>query len=455
MGEVSEVIDSLSGSAVQTFHETYVMQSWSKSGVPTVPVERADGIYFWDYDGKKYADMSSLLVCSNLGHNNRNIVEAIKEQAEKMCFMAPAYATEPKSKLAKMLVDLAGVDTYRRVFFTNGGAESNENAIKMARMVTGRSKVFSSYRSYHGATLGASNASGDWRRFAAEIGGANGFIKFMGPNMYEDGYTRGKDDEVCTKSALRTLEEQLLYEGPNHVACILMESIVGANGVILPPDGYMEGIRALCDKYGILMICDEVMAGFGRTGKMFAWQNFDLKPDMITFAKGVTCGYVPLGGVIVNEKVSTYFEQNVLQCGLTYSGHTLACAAGVRCLEYYENHKLLDHVIEMEGILKEYLKQMERKHNCVGEVRCIGLFAGLTIVKNKEKRELMAPYHSTNGIMPIIIGELKKKGFSTFGRETNINVCPPLTITAEELAEYLPILDEVLTWVDETYCNER
>lgn len=443
----------LSGQEVKELHSKYIMQSWSKSGLDAIPIEKADGIYFWDYDGKKYADMSSLLVCSNLGHNNRAIVEAIKEQADKMCFMAPAYASEPKSILAKKLVELAGEDTYSRVFFTNGGAESNENAIKMARMVTGRSKVFSCYRSYHGATLGASNASGDWRRFAAEIGGANGFVKFMNPNMYEDGYTKGVDDKVCTERALKALEEQLAYEGPNNVACILMESIVGANGVILPPDGYMEGIRALCDKYGILMICDEVMAGFGRTGKMFAWQNFDIKPDLITFAKGVTCGYVQLGGVIANKKVAEFFEENVLQCGLTYSGHTLACAAGIASVDYYAEHNICEHVMEMEKILKPYLESMAEKHKCVGEARCIGLFGALTIVKNKETRELMAPYHTANGIMPSIMAELKKRGFSTFGRETNINICPPLIITKEELEEYLPILDEVLTWADETYCD--
>ena len=238
---------SLTGKEIAQMHKDYVMQSWSKSGVDALPVERAEGIYFYDYDGKKYADMASLLVCSNLGHELPEIVEAIKKQADKMCFMAPAYASEPKSVLAKMLVELAGADIYKRVFFTNGGAESNENAIKMARMVTGRTKIFSCYRSYHGATLGASNASGDWRRYAAEIGGANGFVHFMNPQMYRDGYTKGVDDAEVTKKYLDALDLQLRYEGPQNVAAIVMESIVGANGVILPPDGYMEGVRALFD----------------------------------------------------------------------------------------------------------------------------------------------------------------------------------------------------------------
>lgn len=451
MISLEEYEEELTGAQVAQYHQEYVMQSWAKQGNKAIPIEKADGIYFWDYDGKKYADMSSLLVCTNLGHNNRAIIDAMKEQTEKMSFMAPAYASDPKSRLAKMLIDIAGPDKYQRVFFTSGGAESNENAIKMARMATGRTKIFSSYRSYHGATLAASNASGDWRRFAAEVGGANGFVKFMNPHMYQDGFTRGLDDVECTEYFLNQLETQLKFEGPQNVAAILMESIVGANGVLLPPKGYMEGVRAICDKYGIMMICDEVMAGFGRTGKMFAWQNYDIKPDLITFAKGITSGYIQLGGVIVSKEVSEYFKENVLQCGLTYSGHTLACAAGIASIKYYIEHDVCAHVMEMEKVLAAFLDKMVAKHACVGEARCIGLFAALEIVQDKETRESIVKYGESSPTMPSIISELKKRGFSTFGRENNINVCPPLTITKEELDEYLPILDDVLTWVDETY----
>ncbi|OZG52962.1 aminotransferase class III-fold pyridoxal phosphate-dependent enzyme [Pseudoscardovia suis] len=445
---------SLSGSQIEAMHREYVMQSWHKQGEPVTAISHAQGIYFWDYAGNRYTDMSSLLVCSNLGHELPQITDAIKRQADVMCFMSPAYATDPKSRLAKMLVDIAGADHFQRVFFTNGGADSNENAIKMARMVTGRPKIFSCYRSYHGSTIGASNASGDWRRFATEIGGsAPGFVHFMNPNMYEDGYVRGVDDARATAEYLHRLDEQLQYEGPDSVAAILMESIVGANGVILPPEGYMEGVRALCDKYGILLICDEVMAGFARTGTMFAWQNFDMVPDMITFAKGVTCGYVPLGGVIVSRAISEYFTDHVLQCGLTYSGHTLACAAGVAAVSYYLEHDIPGHVKQMEAVLKPFLEEMAAKHKCVGEARCIGLFSALTIVKNKANRTLMAPYHDAHSVMPSIMAQLMKRGFATFGRESNINICPPLTITAQQLEEELPKLDEVLTWVDETYCD--
>ena len=303
----------------------------------------------------------------------------------------------------------------------------------MARMVTGRTKIFSCYRSYHGATLGASNASGDWRRYAAEIGGANGFVHFMNPQMYRDGYTKGVDDAEVTKKYLDALDLQLRYEGPGNVAAILMESIVGANGVILPPDGYMEGVRALCDKYGILLICDEVMAGFYRTGKMFAFMNFDMKPDIITFAKGVTCGYVQLGGCIVSKKVAEYFEENVLQCGLTYSGHTLACAAGVAAMKYYKEHDIEGHVAEMHEIVAPFMDEMVKKHKCIGEARCIGLFGALEVVKNKETREPMQEYGVPGPVMPWIFAELKKRGFATFGRENFIEICPPLIITKEEL----------------------
>ncbi len=441
----------LTGTEVEELHRKHVLQSWGKSGGPALAVEKAEGIYYWDYNGKKYADMSSQLVNANLGHQNQAIVDAIKEQADKICFMSPAYSSEPKSRLAKLLVDVSGADYYKRVFFTCDGAEANENAIKMARLYTGRPKILSGYRSYHGGTLAASNATGDYRRFAAEIGGAGGFVKFMNPHMYQDGYTLGVDDTEATKRYLSDLSRQIIYEGPSNIAAILVESIVGANGILIPPVGYMEGIRALCDQYGILMICDEVMAGFTRTGKMFTWMNFDIKPDLFTFAKGVNGGYVPLGGVIASTAISEYFEENALACGLTYSGHTLACAAGVAAVQYYIDNKVCDHVNAMSVILTDFLKQMVEKHACVGEARILGLFSALEIVKDKDNRVPIEPYGQCTNIMPQILGKLKEKGFSTMGRENNVNICPPCIITAEELNEYLPILDEVLTWVDNTF----
>ena len=320
----------------------------------------------------------------------------------------------------------------------------------MARIATGRTKVFSGYHSYHGATLAASNASGDSRRFAAEIGGANGFVKFSNPSPYRDNLPFESEEEL-TAFYLKKLAEQIQYEGPYNVAAILLETVIGANGIIAYPQGYLEGVRNLCNSYGIVMICDEVMAGFYRTGTAFAFQQYAFTPDMITFAKGVTSGYVPLGGVIVSEWISDYFTENQLQCGLTYSGHTLACAAGLATLEVYEDENIAANVEKIGALLKDYLEEMKAKHPCVGDVRTYGLFCGVELVLDKETREPLVPFNTPNRIMPAIYKELKDRGFSTFGRETTISVCPPLTITEAELAEVLPILDEVLTLVDATY----
>jgi taurine--2-oxoglutarate transaminase len=429
--------------------QQYVMRAWSKQGQAAMAVEKAEGIYFWDYDGNRQVDMSSLLVNANIGHQHPKVVKAIQDQAAKMCFMAPSYATDVKSLLAKKLVELAGGDM-ARVFFTNAGADANENAIKMARIATGRTKVFSGYHSYHGATLAASNASGDSRRFAAEIGGANGFVKFSNPSPYRDNLPF-ETEEALTAFYLKNLAEQIQYEGPYNVAAILLETVIGANGIIAYPKGYLEGVRNLCNSYGIVMICDEVMAGFYRTGTAFAFQQYAFTPDMITFAKGVTSGYVPLGGVIVSEWISEYFTENQLQCGLTYSGHTLACAAGLATLEVYEEENIAANVEKIGAILKDYLEEMKAKHPCVGDVRTYGLFCGVELVLDKETREPLVPFNTPNRIMPAIYKELKDRGFSTFGRETTISVCPPLTINEAELAEVLPILDEVLTLVDATY----
>ena len=440
---------TLTGEEVIAMDQQYVMRAWSKQGQAAMAVEKAEGIYFWDYEGNRQVDMSSLLVNANIGHQHPKVVKAIQDQAAKMCFMAPSYATDVKSLLAKKLVELAGGDM-ARVFFTNAGADANENAIKMARIATGRTKVFSGYHSYHGATLAASNASGDSRRFAAEIGGANGFVKFSNPSPYRDNLPFETEEEL-TAFYLKKLGEQIQYEGPYNVAAILLETVIGANGIIAYPKGYLEGVRNLCNSYGIVMICDEVMAGFYRTGTAFAFQQYGFTPDMITFAKGVTSGYVPLGGVIVSEWISEYFTENQLQCGLTYSGHTLACAAGLATLEVYEDENIAANVEKIGAILKDYLEEMKAKHPCVGDVRTYGLFCGVELVLDKETREPLVPFNTPNRIMPAIYKELKDRGFSTFGRETTISVCPPLTITEAELAEVMPILDEVLTLVDEQY----
>ncbi len=425
----------------------YNLHSWSKQGaLNPLTIEKGEGIYFWDYDGNRYMDMSSQLVNLNLGHGNKEIVAAIKEQAEKFCFMGPGYAVEPRSKLAKMIIELLP-DNMGKVFFTNGGADANENAIKMARMFTGRNKIFSRYRSYHGSTFGAGNLTGEPRRYPLEPG-IPGFVKFFDPYIYRECISFENED-AATKFYLTKLREQIIYEGSDQIAAIVLETITGSNGIIIPPKGYLEGIRQLCDEYGIMMICDEVMAGFGRTGKMFAFEHFHVKPDIVSFAKGVTCGYVQLGGVAVSKEIANYFNDHTLLCGLTYSGHPLACAAGVATLKYYQDHNILNNVTETGKSLSALLEDLKKSHPIIGDVRSIGLFAAIELVKDKTTKEPLVAYgKDPEGIMSSIIKKLAKKGFVTYSHENMILVAPPLIITKDELSQAFSILDTVLSEVD-------
>jgi len=440
----------MTGEEISSTLKKYSLQSWSKQkNITQLPVEKADGIYFWDYDGNRYTDMSAQLVNLNLGFGNKAINEAIKEQVDKFCFVGPSYGAESRALLAKKIIELMP-DNMGKVFFTNAGADANENAVKIARMFTGRNKIFSRYRSYHGSSFGAGNLTGEPRRYALEPG-VPGFIKFVDPYVYREA-VEFESEEAATKYYLTKLEDQLLYEGPDSVAAIVMETITGSNGVIIPPKGYLPGVRALCDKYGIMMVCDEVMAGWCRTGKMFAFMNFDVKPDIVTFAKGVTCGYVPLGGVVVSKEIASYFDDHLLSCGLTYSGHPLACAAGVACVNYYEEAHILDNVNKVGKVLGEKLEAMKEKHPCVGDVRYIGLFSAVELVKDKATKEALVPYgQDPEGIMPKIIGLLRERRFMTYSHENMIFVNPALIITEEQLTEELEKLDEVLSVVDKEF----
>lgn len=425
----------------------YVLQSWAKQkGLNPIPIEKGDGIYMWDYEGKRYTDMSSQLVNLNVGHGNRYIVEAIKEQAEKYCYISPSYASEPRAELAKMLIDRLP-DNMGKIFFTNGGADANENAVKIARQYTGKHKIFSRYRSYHGSTFGAGNLTGEPRRYPLEPG-IPGFVKFFDPYLYREKISF-TTEEAASEYYIAKLREQIQYEGENSVAAIVLETITGSNGIIIPPKGYLQGIRQICDEYEILLICDEVMAGFGRTGKMFGFENWGIKPDLVTFAKGVTCGYIQLGGVAVSKKIAEHFEENFLSCGLTYSGHPLACAAGIACLKFYDDAAILDNVSKTGKVLGEELEKLKEKHPSVGDVRYIGLFSALELVKDKKTREPLVPYgKDTAGVMKKIIGKLSAKGFMTYSHENMILIAPPLIITGEQIVEELSKLDEVLWEVD-------
>lgn len=438
------------GKEIQQMQKDYVLQSWSKqAGLSPIPIDKAEGIYMYDYDGNRYTDMSSQSVNLNVGFGNQAMKEAIAKQVDKYCFVTPGYASEARAKLAKMIVELLP-DNFGKVFFTNAGAEANENAIKIARMYTGRKKVFSRYRSYHGSSFGAGNLTGEPRRYPLEPG-IPGFVKFFDPYVYREPI-EFESEEAATTYYLAKLREQILYEGPDQIAAIIMETITGSNGIIIPPKGYLPGVRKLCDEFGIVMICDEVMAGWGRTGKMFAFENYDIKPDLVTFAKGVTCGYVPLGGVAVSSKISSYFDDHMLSCGLTYSGHPLACAAGIACVNYYKEAGLLENAVKVGKVLGEKLEVLKEKHPCVGDVRYIGLFSCIELVKDKKTKEPLVEYGSDpQGTMKKINGELARRGFMTYTHENMIFISPALIITEEQLLEEMEKMDEVLSIVDKDY----
>ena len=426
---------------------TYNLHSWSKQGsLDPMVVVGGEGIYYYDADGTRYSDMSSQLVNLNVGHGCKPIVEAIKEQAEKYCFISPAAASEPRAELAKMVIDRMP-DNMGKVFFTNGGADANENAIKIARLFTGRKKVFSRYRSYHGSSFGAGNLTGEPRRYPLEPG-IPGFVKFFDPYLYHEKIPFASEEEA-SEYYVSKLREQIIYEGPDQVAAVVMETITGSNGVIIPPKGYLPAVRRVCDEFGIMMICDEVMCGWCRTGKMFGFNNFDVKPDIVSFAKGITSGYVQLGGVAVSKEIAAYFDDHVLQCGLTYSGHPLACAAGIACLNFYDDEHILDKMSKTAPVLASIEDDLKERHACVGDVRHIGLFSAIELVRDKETRESLVPWGADpKGIMPSIIGKLKARGFVTYSHENNIIVAPPLVITAEQIEEEMVKMDEVLGEVD-------
>ena len=438
---------SLTREEIIEYDIKYNQHPWLPGNVNPIPIEKGEGIYFWDYNGKRYTDMSSQLGNVNLGYGNRDMIEAAKEQLELLPYVAPARASGPRSELAKLLIDKAP-DNMAKVFFACGGSDSNEAAINMARTVTGKSKIFSMYRSYHGSTLGSGNLSGDPRRFELEHPAAGGFIKFFNPYTYHSKLKFANDKEK-TDYYLGLLEEQIIYEGPNQIAAVEVESVVGANGILIPPEGYLQGLRKLTEKYGILLICDEVMAGFYRTGKLFGFMNWNIKPDIITFAKGITCGYVQLGGIIISKEIADFYENKPFQYGLTYSGHSLACAVGVATLRSYEKLHTEENVQKVGKVLGELLEKQKQKHKCVGDVRYIGLFGNLELVKDKETTEPLVPYgNDKDGTMGKIHGLLLERGFAAMGRENNITLAPPLIITEEQLREEFVKLDETLSIVD-------
>lgn len=428
----------------------YNLHSWAAQGkLNPMVITKAEGIYFWDENGKRYADMSSQLVNSNLGHGNKVIAQAIAKQANDIPFMGPGFAMEARSDAAEAVVKATGFADGAKVFFTNAGAEANENAIKIARQFTGKQKIFSQYRCYHGSSAGAGMLTGEARHFFNEPGGP-GFVKYDGPYAYRAPKACNfKNDDEIADFYLELLENQILYEGPENIAAIWLESVVGSNGVLIAPVKWYQGVRALCDKYDILMVADEVMAGWYRTGKCFAFMNFGYEPDMITFAKGCTCGYVPLGGVVMQAKIAEFFNDTSIGCGLTYSAHPLGCAAAVATIAEYKNLGIEEKMKATSKLLADTLDGFVDSHPCVGEVRHIGLFSAIELVKDKSTREPIVPYgQDPQGIMGKILKMLTEDGFWTYTHENMIIIAPPLIITEDELKEQLSVMDNILNSVD-------
>ena len=432
---------TLSADQIVALSKRHTMFDWqAQSKVAPIPVERAEGIYFWDVDGKRYTDFNSQLWSVNAGHSDPRIVEAIAAQAGRLAFVSPFQTYEERALLGQKLAELLPGDI-EKTFFTLGGAEANENAIKIARMVTGRHKIVARYRSYHGATTGTITLTGDPRRWAHEPGLA-GVVHVLDPYH---GPGQPWDD---AERALALLDETFQLEGPDTIAAFFLETITGTNGVLIPPDGYLQGVRELCDRYGILMMADEVMCGFGRTGEWFGVNHWDVVPDMLSMAKGLTSSYVPLGGLALRPHVAAHFDDQVFGAGLTYNSHPVGVAAALATIRVYEEDGLIENSRKMGEVLARHHQELKAKHPCVGDVRSIGLFGVIDLVKNAAG-EPMSPYNVTNETMGKINRFLLDRGIYTMVRWWSVMTNPPLIIDEAQLAETFAVIDEALTIGDE------
>ena len=441
--------DPARGREVYDLDRAHVFHSWSAQGAITpLPIAAAEGCYFWDYDGNRYLDFSSQLVNTNIGHQHPRVVAAIAEQAQRLATIAPQHANDMRGEAAKRIVDLAG-DRHRMVFFTNGGADAVENAIRMARIHTHKHKVLSFYRSYHGNTGAAIQATGDPRRWPNEY--ASQHVHFFGPFPYRSPFWSDSPEQE-TQRALQHLEQVIQFEGPGTIGAILLESVVGTAGVLVPPPGYLEGVRALCDKYEIVWIADEVMSGFGRTGAWFAWQNFGAEPDLITFAKGSNSGYVPAGGVVISGEIADTFTDRVFPGGLTYSGHPLAMASIVASIDAMREEGIVENAARIgRDVLGPGLAELAEKHPVIGEVRGLGVFWALDLVKDRSTKEPLAPYGGSSPAMNQFMAECRARGLMPFMNFNRTHVVPPCIVTDAEAKEGLAILDEVFDIIDTHY----
>ncbi|WP_336625566.1 MULTISPECIES: aspartate aminotransferase family protein [unclassified Microbacterium] len=444
-------IDLEANARVRADDRGHVFHSWSAQAlIDPHPVAGGEGASFWDYEGNTFLDFSSQLVNLNLGHQHPDLVAAIQEQAGRLATIQPSMANDVRGELARRISEIAP-DGFSKVFFTNGGADANENAVRMARLVTGKRKVLSAYRSYHGNTSTAITLTGDPRRWPNEP--ADGSVAhFFGPYAYRSPFHSASPEEE-TARALEHLEQTIILEGASTIGAIILETIVGTNGVLVPPPGYLPGVRALCDKYGILYIADEVMVGFGRVGEWFAFQAFDVVPDLITFAKGVNSGYVPLGGVVISDAIASRFDTVAFPGGLTYSGHPLACAAGVATFKVFARDGILPRVKDLgERVVAPRLRAIAEKHPSVGEVRGRGLFWAIELVRDRATREPLVPFNASGADaapMAAITAACKKAGLWPFTHYNRVHVAPPLVISEDDLVRGLDIIDRALDVADE------
>ena len=434
--------ETMTGEQIVDFCRRHTIFEWSaQAAVEPIPVARAKGIYFWTPEGKRFIDFNSQLMCVNIGHGDERVIRAIQKQASTLAYANPFMATDVRARLGVKLAEITpgDIDAF---FFTNGGAEANENAIRIARLFSGRHKIGARYRSYHGGTAGALTLTGDPRRWAAEPG-------IPGVFRIPDFYHGIQKESDTTEEVLARTAEILQLEGPKTIAGLIVEPVVGTNGILVPPDGYMQGLRKLCDEHGILLIADEVMAGFGRTGEWFSVDHWKVVPDLLTMAKGLTSAYVQLGAVGMRRHIADHFEKNVFYGGLTYNSHPLACAAALATISVYEEDRLIENAKSLGIVMRSMLEELQRRHPSVGATRNIGLFGIVELVRDRKTREPMAPLNGTSPEMQALSKFFRAEGLYTFVRWNTFFTNPPLCINEAEMREAFAIIDKGLEISDQ------
>ncbi|HUQ79003.1 MAG TPA: aminotransferase class III-fold pyridoxal phosphate-dependent enzyme [Patescibacteria group bacterium] len=435
-------IPTMTSEEIVRLSREHTFFSWSAQGaIDPIAIDRAEGVYLYTPEGQRILDFNSQLMSVNIGHGDRRVIDAISAQAAKLQYVQPAFATEPRARLGQKLAEILPGDL-DKVFFTLGGAEAIENAIKLARAYTGRHKILARYRAYHGATLGAMTLTGDPRRWANEPA-------LVGVVRYPDTHRWGEKESRPAAEALQGLEDVIRYEGAHTIAAVFLETIVGTNGILIPPDGYIQGVRELCDRHGILMVADEVMAGFGRTGKWFAIDHWDTVPDLLTMAKGLTSSYLPLGAVAMSRKIADHFDTNFYYGGLTYSSHAISCAAALANIAVYEEDGLIENAARLDGVMRRHHEELAARHPSVGAHRNLGLFGILDLVRSRDPWTPLTPFNGTSDEMKAIGKYLREHGLYAMLANNSIHTNPPLCITEEQLDEGFAIIDAALDIADQ------